>query len=168
VEHLRVIDSPQGTAAWYSNSTLKHHGPNFEIVHRFSTGVCTPGEEIAAILLRHGDAFFQLPLGLVDRLVFDLLARRRLAIDSLQIVSSLAADWFYLEHAANSGHRQLRKVRQPTIKVSIQRIRDAMSAAFDTLQLKFDPHQVLRSCAAEGTNRVLYKLCAHVSWRHPK
>jgi hypothetical protein len=147
---------------------LEHHGPHFEIVHRFSNGVCSPGEEIAAILLEHDGDFFQLPLGLVERLVFDLLAQRRLAVDSLQIVSGLAGDWFYREHGANSGYRQFKKVRRLTIKVSIQRIRDAMASVLGKLHLGFDPYQVLRSCSGEGTNRVLYKLCARISWRHPK
>ena len=82
------------------------------------------------LLERAGD-FFQLPLGLTERFVFDFVAQRRLAVDSLQIVSGLSGDRFYSQHAANSGHKQVNKVRRPTIKVSAQRIRDGMSSAFD-------------------------------------
>jgi hypothetical protein len=145
---------------------LEKHGPCFQIVHRFSQGICTPGEEISAVLLAHAGNFLQLPLGLAERFVFDFLAQRRIAVDSLQIVSGLAGDWFYREHAANSGQRQVRKIRRPTIKVLAQRIRDAMSSTFGHSDLVFDPYDVLRSCPAVGSNRVLYKLCARVRWRH--
>lgn len=146
---------------------LERDGPHFEIIHRFSTGICGPGEEVSAVLQRDGDRYFQLPLGLAERLVFNLLAQRRLAVDSLQIVSGLG-DWFYKEHAANSGHKQVKKIRRPTVKVLIQRIRCAMVRTFAKGNSSFDPEQVLRSCSAKGTNRVLYKLCAQISWRHPR
>jgi len=144
---------------------LECNGPHFEIIHCFSNGICAPGEEISGVLHEHRGEYVQLPLGLAERLVFDLLAQRRLAVDSLQIVSGLA-DWFYKEHAANSRHKQGKKIRRPTVKVLIQRIRDAMARTFGRARLPFDPYQVLRSCPAEGTNRVLYKLHANVSWRH--
>ncbi|HEY6770119.1 MAG TPA: hypothetical protein VI386_35710 [Candidatus Sulfotelmatobacter sp.] len=145
---------------------LQRNGPRFHIVHRFSEGICAPGEEISAVLLECAGDFFQLPLGLTERFVFDFVAQRRLAVDSLQIVSGLSGDRFYSQHAANSGRKQVNKVRLPTIKVSAQRIRDGMRSVFDKAKIGFDPYQVLRSCLAEGTNRVLYKLCARVSWRH--
>ncbi len=143
---------------------LERNGPHFEIVHSYSTGVCTAGEEISAVLLENAGDVLQLPFGLAERFVFDLLARRRMAVDSLQIVSGLG-DWFYREHASNSGHRQVKRVRL-AVKVLVQRIRDAMGSSFSKLQLGVDPYNVLRSCPAEGTNRVLYKLCANISWRH--
>jgi hypothetical protein len=146
----------------------ERNGPCFQIVHRFSQGICAPGEEISAVLLERAGDFFQLPLGLTERFVFDFVAQRRLAVDSLQIVSGLSGDRFYSQHAANSGHKQVNKVRRPTIKVSAQRIRDGMSSAFDEARVGFDPYDVLRSCLAEGTNRVLYKLCAQVRWQHPQ
>jgi hypothetical protein len=141
-------------------------GPCFHIVHRFSQGICAPGEEISAVLLESAGDFFQLALGLTERFVFDFVAQRRLAVDSLQIVSGLSGDRFYSQHAANSGHKQINRVRRPTIKVSAQRIRDGMSSAFGEAKVEFDPYQILRSCVAEGTNRVLYKLCAQIRWQH--
>lgn len=145
---------------------LEYKGPRFQIVHRFSQGICTPGEEISAVLLTHSGDFLQLHLGLAERFVFDFLAQRRIAVDSLQIISGLAGDRFYREHAANSGERQVKKIRRPAVKVLTQRIRDAMASTFGRARVGFDPYDVLRSCPAEGTNRVLYKLCAEVRWRH--
>jgi hypothetical protein len=145
---------------------LECKGPRFQIIHRFSQGICTPGEEISAVLLTLGDGFLQLRLGLSERLLFDFLAQRRIGVDSLQIVSGLSGDWFYREHATNSGQRQVKKIRRPAVKVLAQRIREAMASTFRQARLDFDPYDVLRSCTAEGTNRVLYKLCGDVRWRH--
>lgn len=146
---------------------LERKGPRFEIIHTFSRfGWCAPGEEISAVLLSHGGSFFQLPLGLAQRFVFDFLAQRRIAVDSLQVVSGLAGNWFYREHASNTGQRQLKKIRRPTVKVIIQRIREAMASTFADAQLEFRPYDVLRSCYADGSKRVLYKLHADVRWRH--
>ncbi len=146
---------------------LEKNGPRFRIVHRYSQGICAPGEEISAVLFEYAERQFQLPLGLTERFVFDFIAQRRLAVDSLQIVSGLTGDRFYSQHAANSGCKQIRKIRRPTIKVSAQRIRDAMGSTFIRAKTGFDPYRVLRSCFAEGTNRVLYKLCSQVHWQHP-
>jgi hypothetical protein len=146
---------------------LERNGPCFQIIHRFSQGTCTPGEEISAVFLAHNGNLFQLPLALAQRLVFDFLAEhRRIALDSLQIVSGLSGDWFYRDHAANSGHRQTKKIRRPTVKVLVQRIREAMESAFAAAHVQFNPADVLRSCPAEGSKRVLYKLHADVRWRH--
>jgi hypothetical protein len=146
---------------------LEQSGPTFQIVHRFSQGSCAPGEEVSAILWAHNGDFRQLPLAMVERLVFELLAqRRRLALDSLQIVSALSGDWFFREHAANSGHKQLKRVRRATVKVIVQRIRDAMTSTFGKAHLGCDSRDVLRSCLAEGTNRVLYQLRARIVWDH--
>jgi hypothetical protein len=148
-------------------SDLEHNGPRFEIIHSFCrVGCCAPGEEISAVLLSHAGSFFQLPLGLAQRFVFDFLAQRRIAVDSLQVVSGLGGDWFYREHASNSGQRQPKKIRRPTVKVIIQRIREAMEFTFANAQLKFNPYDVLRSSYAEGSKRVLYKVHADVRWRH--
>jgi hypothetical protein len=145
---------------------LERKGPRFQIIHQFSRGICTPGEEISAVLLTNGASFFQLRLGLAERFVFDFLAQRRISVDSLQIVSGLAGDRFYREQAVNSGQRQVKKIRRPTVKVLMQRIRDAMASTFVEARVDFDPYDVLRSCPAEGTNRVLYRLRAQIQWRH--
>jgi hypothetical protein len=145
---------------------IETNGPCFQIVHRFSPGICTPGEEVSAVFLAHAGNFLQLPLGLAERFVFDFLAQRRIAVDSLQIVSGLFGDRFYSEHAANSGRRQVKRIRRATVKVLAQRIRDAMARTLGCAALSFDSYDILRSCPTEGTNRVLYKLCARVSWRH--
>ncbi len=148
-------------------SELQRKGPCFQIVHRFSQGSCAPGEEVSAILLGHSGNYFQLPLALPQRLVFDFLAQRRIALDSLQIVSGLSGAWFYRDHAENSGQRQFKKIRRQTVKVLVQRIREAMSCSFAKAALRFDPSDVLRSCPAVGSKRVLYKLHADVQWHHP-
>jgi hypothetical protein len=104
---------------------------------------------------------------MVERLVFDFLAHhRRIALDSLQIVAGLSGDWFYRDHAANSGHKQVKRIRRATVKVLIQRIRKAMASTLARAGLRLDPYDVLRSCPAEGTNRVLYKLHGDVRWVH--
>jgi hypothetical protein len=148
-------------------ANLERTGPVFNIIHGFSRGnSCLPGEEISAVFLAHSGSFFQLPLGLSQRFVFDFLAQRRASVDSLQIVSGLAGDWFYREHAANSGQCQTKKIRRPTVKVVIQRIRQAMELTFSTAQLRIDPFDVLRSCEAQDSKRVLYRLQADVRWHH--
>ena len=92
---------------------LDRNGPSFKIVHCYSQGSCAPGEEVSAVLLADHGEFRQLPLAVVERLVFDFLAQhRRIGLDSSQIVSGLSGGWFYREHAANSGHRQVKRVRR--------------------------------------------------------
>jgi hypothetical protein len=146
---------------------FQRKGPCFRIVHRFSRGFCAPGEEIFAVKLAHGGDLFQLPFGLAERFVFNFVAQhRQVALDSKQIVSGLN-DWFYREHAGNSGVRQFTKIRVATMKVVVQRIRKAMSSTFAKAQVHCDPFDVLRSFPAEGTRRVFYKLLADVHWDHP-
>jgi hypothetical protein len=146
---------------------LERTGPCFEIVHRFTRGGrCAPGEEISAVLLASRARFYQLPIGLAQRFIFDLLAQRRLAVDSLQIVSGLSGSWFYKDHALNSGYRQPKKIRRATVKVLVQRIREAMASTFEEAHLRLDPKGVLRSCYAEGSKRVIYRLNANVHWHH--
>jgi hypothetical protein len=148
---------------------LERNGPTFSVVHRYSQqGICAPGEEVSAIMLAHAGDFFHLSVGLAERLVFDLLAQhRRIALDASQVVSGISGDWFYRDHASNSGHRQVKKIRKATVKVLVQRIREEMASAFAKARLTFDPYDVLRSCPAAGTNRVLYKLHGRVIWHHP-
>jgi hypothetical protein len=146
---------------------LQRNGPCFQIVHSFSQGSCAPGEAIFAALLVHHGRFLQLPLALAERLVFEFLAQhRRIAMDSSQIVSGLSGGWFYRDHAANSGHKQVKRIRRASVKVLVQRIREAMASTFAKAGLRFDPRDILCSCPAEGTNKVLYKLFADVRWHH--
>jgi len=147
---------------------LERKGPCFEILHRFSQGSCAPGEEIAGVFLINNDeTALQLPLGLAQRFVIEFLAQhRRIALDAQQILSGLSGDWFYRDHAANSGHRQMKKIRRPAVKVIVQRIREAMATVFTRAHLRLDPYDVLRSYPVEGSKRVLYKLIADVRWRH--
>ncbi len=136
---------------------------------RVESGSCAPGEEISAIFLVHRQRHFQLPLGLAQRLLFDFFAQhRRISLDSLQILSGLTGDWFYRDHAANSGCRQTRKIRRQAIKVLVQRIREAMEFVFEQARLTCDPWDVLRSRSAVGTKRALYRLHAEVYWSHSK
>jgi hypothetical protein len=147
---------------------LHRNGPCFQIVHRYSQGgCCAPGEEVSAILLAHRGTTFQLPLPIAQRLLFNFLAdHRRIALDSSQIASGLTGEWFYRDHAANSGFRQVKKIRRPTVKVLIQRIREVLASTFESAKLRFDPSEVLRSCPAQGSRRVLYKLHGDVRWHH--
>lgn len=146
---------------------LERKGPCFEILHRFSQGSCAPGEEIAGVFLVNNEIPLQLPLGLAQRFVFEFLAQhRRIALDAQQILSGLLGDWFYRDHAANSGQRQLKKIRRPAVKVVMQRIREAMHSTFNHAGVNLDAYSVLRSYPVEGSKRVLYKLIAHVRWRH--
>lgn len=143
-----------------SNSIAR---PSFLIAHRFSNGHCLPGEEIGSVLADNGGRFVQLSLALAQRFVFDFLARNRgIAMDSLQITSGIRGNWFYREHASNSGLRQSVKIRPATIKVLIQRIRNAMARA----DVRFDPYIVLRAIPVEGSKRAVYRLDADVSWLH--
>jgi hypothetical protein len=153
-------------------NTLESGGPSFVIVHKFSQGgfapgTCAPGEEISAIMLHEGGNCFQLPLGIAERFTFEILAQHHhLALDSRQIAAYADGDWFFRDHALNSGHRLITKIRGASVKVRAQRIRQAMGSVFTKAHLGFDAHAVLRSCLAEGTNRVLYKLHARVEWHH--
>jgi hypothetical protein len=137
--------------------------PRFVIVHQFSQGSCAPGEEIAVVLADNDGQLVQLSLPLAQRFVFDFVAKNRgIAMDSLQIASGIRGGWFYRDHASNSGVRQTKKIRPATIKVLVQRIRDAMVRA----GVRFDPYIVLRAIPAEGSKRVLYRLDAEVDWLH--
>ncbi len=151
----------------FEMNELERNGPSFKIVHRYSQGSCAPGEEVFAVLLADYGEFRQLPLAVAERLIFDFLAKhKRIGLDSLQIVSGLTGDWFYKEHALNSGHRQAKKIRRATVKVLIQRIRQAMASTFYQAHMRFNSWDVLRSCPVEGTNRVLYRLQADIRWHH--
>ena len=139
----------------------------FRIVHRYSQGSCAPGEEIAGVFLVQQHKMFQLSLGLAQRLLFDFLAQhRQISLDSLQILSGLRGDWFYRDHAVNSGYRQIKKIRRQAIKVLIQRVREAMDETFKQAQLTCNAWDVLRSPSAAGTKRALYRLHADVRWQH--
>lgn len=141
--------------------------PCFQITHRFSQGSCAAGEEIGAIkYFRNGD-FFQLPLALSARFVLNCLAENQtLALDAFQIASVLSGGWFYRDHARNSGIRQPTKIRVATIKVLVQRIREAMAAVFAKAGVPHDPYEVLQSFRAEGSTRALYRLNATIKWNH--
>jgi hypothetical protein len=141
--------------------------PCFEIVHKFSQGICAAGEEIESCFLQSSEGLLQLPLGLTQRLMFDFFGQhRQVALDARQIASRMSGDWFFRDHGANSGHRQLKRIRPPAVKVNVQRLRDAMAYVFTKAHMHIDPYQVLRSYPAEGSKRVLYKLVADVRWRH--
>jgi len=146
---------------------LESSGPHFVIVHRFSQGTCGPGEELSAIMLHGGESYFQLPLGIAERFTFEILAQHRhVALDSMQIAAYADGDWFFRDHALNSGRRWVTRIKQASVKVRAQRIRQAMASSFVKAHLGFDPFNVLRSCIAEGTNRVLYKLHGRIEWQH--
>lgn len=149
-------------------NAIERDGPNFVIQHKLSQGVCAPGEEVSSVMLNDRGNPFPLSLGLAERLVFELLAQyRRVALDSMQIASYIDNDWFFRDHALNSGHRHITKIRRASVKVRAQRIRQALASSFSKAHLEFDPYDVLRSCFADGTNRVLYRLHGRVEWHHP-
>ena len=168
--YVRVSDPAMLTEAIElvvaEGAEIESAGPCFHIRHRFSRGFCAPGEEIAVIeLVHHGD-FFQLPLALSARFMFNHLAENRsFALDAFQIASGLNG-WFYRDHGLNAGLRQTTKVRVATVKVLAQRIRQAMTSTFAKAGLAYDPYDVLRSFAAEGSTRALYRLHADVRWQH--
>jgi hypothetical protein len=146
---------------------LRRNGPSFLVLHRFANGACAAGEEISAVLCPWADPNPQLPLALSERCVFNLLASyRRVALDARQIAATLDGEWFYRDHAANSGAVQRVKVRAPAVKVLIGRIRDAMRLKFAEAHLQLDPFDVLQSVPTIGSNRVLYRLRADVRFIH--
>lgn len=141
--------------------------PRFSIVHRYAKGSCAPGEEISAVFIANCWAPRQLRLPLTQRILFDFLAQhRRIAMDSHQISSGLAGSWFYRQHSLNSGTRQVARIRPATVKVLVQRIRDAMTSTFIVAGLTTDAYEVLRSIPAVGSRKVLYQLYADVDWQH--
>lgn len=174
VRHVRISDAAMLLEAialmlWEMNE-LERHGPEFRITHRYSQGLCAPGEVIEAVeILGSEGSYHHLPLALTERLIFEVLARhQRIASDSLQIVTSIRGEWFFRDYGVNAGSRQTIKVRRPTVKVSIERIRKALAIVFEKTNISLDPYDVLRSCLAVGTNRVLYKLHGRVEWSHPR
>ena len=147
---------------------LRRSGPLVHILHRFAQGTrsdhftcgCAPGEEVAAVLLPQANQP-QLPLSLTERCIVDILAsHRRVALDAAQIVGVLTAEWFYRDHACNSGVPQRIKVRVPTVKVSIGRIRAAVAVKLAEAHLEINAYDVVESVPVVGSNRVLYKLNA--------
>jgi len=140
---------------------------SFRITHRFSQGNCAPGEEIRMIEWVFRGKYFQLPLALSARFVFNCLAENQPhALDAFQIASILHGGWFYRDHAKNSGIRQFAKVRVPTVKVLVQRIRRAIAFVLMRQCVTSDPYEVLQSFPAEGSTRTLYWLNASISWWH--
>ncbi len=122
---------------------------SFTILRGFALdGDWRQGESVEGVLFPRAGSDPQLRLGWTERLAFDLLARHpRLSFDARQIATAL------------NGLRQA-KIRVPSVKMSINRIRRAMASKFCEADLQVDPSDVLKSFFATGTNRVLYKLHA--------
>jgi hypothetical protein len=145
-------------------------GPHFRVLHKFREfePYCCAGEEVGGVLLVYRSREYMLPLSLALLLLFDYLARnRRLPQSAAQVVAGLRNHPFYARHGMNakSGVKLTRRFSHSSIKVYIERTRQALQAAFDEAGANLNPFAVLISEETEG-NMVRYRLKATVEWIH--
>lgn len=143
--------------------------PRLRVLHRLRQGSdCCPGEEVAQAWVIRGSEVFRLKLSTRGLLLPDYFARRRLPQSASQIESGMRADRFCTEHAFNV----LRSRRPPTligrrsVRVYVERIRQALALAFEEAGIDLDPRSVLVSDRAVDCNEVAYLLKANVEWIH--
>jgi hypothetical protein len=149
---------------------LRSRGPHFRILHRFRIPgtECLSGEEVAGVYVVHRGREFVVPLSVTLRLVFDFLAKHtRLPQSASQIEAAFRADPFYTRHGANATRDRAlrRRITRSAVKVYVQRIRGALSAAFHEASLPMDPRAVLLS-QATAMNEVGYRLRGTFQWIH--
>jgi hypothetical protein len=141
--------------------------PHFVILHRYQTSGtdCTPGEEVAGVFLLTGGQAIQLPLSLALRLLFDHLARHRLAQSAAQIAAGIKRDTFIVRHAANSGILQSRRFSRSAVRVGIDRIHRALELTFAAAGVDLLADDVLRREPTVSTE-VGWRLKAAITVRH--
>jgi len=143
-------------------------GPQLKILHRFwkPGTICLPGEEIAMVCLVYRAREFPVRLSLSSRILVDYLARCRLPQTAAEIERAVRRDPFYMRHGANGKPgTQVRMIKRRAVKVFIQRIRQALGAAFQEAGLRLSPHAVVRSESSD-TNITLYRIRASIEWVH--
>lgn len=145
-------------------------GPHFKIIHRFheSGTDCCAGEEITSASLVCRSREYVLRLSPKLLMLFDYLARHRhIPQSAAHIVSGMQRSTFYTKHGANARVAVQRSGRLTfrTVKVYIQRLRDAFQIVFGEANLNIDPFLVLVSEATD-TNCTLYRLKATAEWVH--
>lgn len=150
---------------------LRSVGPQFRIVHRFrmpgSTG-CLIGEEILGVFLVYRGREYCLRLSLALRILFDYLARHpRFAQSARQIEVGIRADDFYKNHAknANGGSALTRRITRSTIRVYMERLRQALAFACQEAGVIIDPSRVLIVRETVG-NEVGYQIKGSFTWTH--
>jgi hypothetical protein len=149
---------------------LKAGRLHFTIWHRFrAPGTnCAPGEVVAAVYLMHQGREYQVPVSSTLRLLFDFLAKNvRLSLTASQIAACFQADEFYGRHGFNiaSNGKLRRRVVRSTVKVYVQRIRQALTLSFREANLRLDPCNVLAS-EETGSNEAGYRLRGTFDWLH--
>jgi len=148
---------------------LKARGPKLRIKHRFAkTERCAAGEEVAAIYLLHRHQEVWIPLSLTSRLVVDFLGRfAHFPQSARQISAAMQNLDFYRDHGHNAGARVglNRRVHRASVRVHVQRIRQALRRACHEVNLDIDPGSVLRSHTTTG-NEVAYQLKAVIELSH--
>jgi hypothetical protein len=156
---LEEVDLLAAEATW-----VNARGPHFVIIHRwYQPGTdCLAGEEVAAVRFMFRGRDFQLELGVGPLILFDFAARNRWLPESAsQLAARLNADAFATQHGAHSptSRKQTRKFTHGTVKVYVERIREAMAVAFKEAGVNLDPYLVLTSESG-------YRLKATVEWVH--
>jgi hypothetical protein len=135
-------------------------GLSFRIVHRFRMPgtVCVAGEECLAIFLVYRGREYQLLLSPALLLLADYLLRHsRFAQTATQVAAGIHSADFYTEYGMNGRpRRRIRRLPRSAIREYMQRLRQALAAAFDEAGLYIDPNDVL--VAEESvSNHVLYR-----------
>lgn len=151
-------------------SQLRTAGPHFCIVHRFRIpgSRCLPGEEVFSVFLVYREREYHLRLSLALRILFDFLARHsRFPQSARQIELGIRADEFYKRHARNAtGQAAItRRIAHSTVRVLTERLKRALSLAFNEANLPIDPDKVLVSEKTVGIE-VLIQLKARCTWVH--
>ncbi|HEV8414598.1 MAG TPA: hypothetical protein VGQ49_13465 [Bryobacteraceae bacterium] len=156
---VEEVDLLVAEAAW-----MNARGPHFVIIHAWhQPGTdCLAGEQVAAVRLVFRGRAFQLGLGTGPLILFDFMARNRwLPQSASQLAAGLNADLFSMRHGSNApkSRKQARRFTHTTVKVYVERIREAMALVFREAGANVDPYLVLIS--EQG-----YKLKATVEWIH--
>lgn len=115
----------------------------------------------------HGHEF-HIPLSLSLRLFFDFLARHpRLPQSASQIEACFRTDPFYREHAANATSQGTlrRRVSQSSVRVYVERLREALDISFRKANLRIESRSVLVS-EETVTNEIGYRLLGTFQWLH--
>jgi hypothetical protein len=150
-------------------AALKAAGPHLKILHRWhEAGTdCAPGEETALIWFVYRAREFVVPLPLAERLLVDYWAHCRLPQTASQIEAGFRADPYCSRHGANARtlRKQTRNIGRTSVRVYVERIREALQIAFTEAGVNLDPYQVLASKRTTG-NQILYQLKAYVDWIH--
>jgi len=140
------------------------------IIHAYTEtpGVCMPGEEAIACMLRFGGKHYWVPWSPTHLILMDHLCRHRwIAQDAQRISAQLQLDPFVVFHGSNAPGNSVRPARtsRTAVRKQIQRIREQLDALFAEDGLPLRAKDIIRS-EESSTRLVRYRINADVTWEH--